>query len=109
MPVLDTSVLIDKIRKGEEIHDNISEISVLEYPPVLRYDRFSGRIYYVRRRDFELALHIQISLRKIGKQKPIPDLIISAICINRDEELITKDEDFLDIATVSSLRVRMIE
>ena len=107
--VLDTSILIDKIRRGEEIHDSISEVSVLEYPPVLKCGKFFGRIYFVQRRDFELALHIQISLRKIGKPKPIPDLIISATCINRDDELITKDEDFLDIASVSDLRVRMVE
>ncbi|RLI76365.1 DNA-binding protein [Archaeoglobales archaeon] len=108
MPVLDTNVLIDKIRRSEKINENITEITVLEYPPILKYSKFYGRIYYLKRTDLNLALKIQTNLRKIGAQKPIPDLLIASICINRDEELITKDEDFLDIAKVSNLKVRII-
>ena len=105
MPVLDTSVLIDKIRKNEEIYENITEISVLEYPPILKYRKFYG---YIKRSDLNLALKIQIKLRKIGNPKPIPDVLIAAICINRNKELITKDKDFLDIAKVSNLKVRIV-
>ncbi len=108
MPVLDTSVLIDKIRRGEVIQENITEITVLEYPPVLKYPKFYGRIYYLKRSDLNLALKIQINLRKIGAQKSIPDILIASICINRKEELITKDKDFLDIAEVSDLKVKVI-
>jgi len=108
MPILDTSVLIDKIRRKEEILENITEITVLEYPPILKYQGFHGKIYYLKRLDMKLALKIQINLRKIGVQKPIPDILIASICINRKEELITKDEDFLDIAKVSSLEVKLV-
>ncbi|WP_290726625.1 PIN domain-containing protein [Archaeoglobus sp.] len=44
----------------------------------------------------------------MGKAKTFADLLIASICINRNEELITKDEDFLDIAKVSDLKVKMI-
>lgn len=108
MSVLDTSVLIDRIRENDEIMDNITEITVLEYPPILKYPKFRGRIHYLRRPDLKLALDIQIKLRKLGNQKPIPDILIASICINRNEELITKDDDFIDIANVSNLKVRLL-
>jgi len=41
-------------------------------------------------------------------QKAVPDLLISSICINGNEELIARDEDFLDIAKVSNLKVKLI-
>jgi len=85
--------------------DNITEVTVLEYPPILRYTKFYGRIYYIRRSDLSLALKIQIDLRRIGAQKSVPDILIASICINRDEELITNDNNFLDIAKVSNLKV----
>jgi len=42
----------------------------------------------------------------VGKPKPFSDLLIAAICINRNEELISTDEDFKDIANVSNLKLR---
>ncbi len=44
----------------------------------------------------------------VGKPKSFADLLIASICINRGEELITKDEDFLDIAKVSNLKVKIV-
>jgi len=35
---------------------------------------------------------------RIGEPKSFADLLVASICVNRDEELITKDTDFLDIA-----------
>jgi len=58
--------------------------------------------------DIKLAINLQIKLRKLGKPKPIADLLIAAICINRNEELITRDKDFLDIAKVSDLKVKLV-
>ncbi|MGY0287527.1 MAG: PIN domain-containing protein [Candidatus Methanodesulfokora washburnensis] len=75
---------------------------------MLKYLKFYGKIYYLRRSDLNLALKIQIDLRKIGSQKSIPDILIASICINRNEELITNDNDFFDIAKVSNLRVKFI-
>ena len=98
MPVLDTSVVIDMVGRDEEIYENVTEITILEFPPVLKYQKFHGKIYYLKRFDLDLALKIQINLRKLGIQKPIPDLLIASICINRNEELLTRDRDFLDIA-----------
>ena len=62
----------------------------------------------MRQIDIELVINLQIKLRKLGKPKLIADLLIAAICINRNEELITKDKDFLDIAKVSDLKVNIV-
>ena len=32
MSVLDTNIIIEKIKKKEEIYENVTEISVLEFP-----------------------------------------------------------------------------
>jgi len=50
----------------------------------------------------DLAIELQVKLRARGKPKPFSDLLIAAICINRDEELVIKDTDFEDIAEVSA-------
>ena len=54
----------------------------------------------------DLAIELQMKLR--AKGKPFSDLLIAAICINRGEELVTKDTDFEDIAEVSALRLKLI-
>jgi len=72
------------------------------------YKKFNGNIIFPTEEDYILAHKLQLELLKIGAQKPIPDLLIASICINRDEELITKDEDFLDISKVSNLKVKII-
>ncbi len=108
MPILDTNILIEKIKNNEEIFENTTEINVLEYPPILKYLKFHGKIYFLKRVDLSLALKLQIELRKRGMQKSVQDVLIASICINRNEELITKDRDFLDIAKISSLKVKII-
>ena len=50
-----------------------------------------------------------MKLRKIGKPKPFSNLPIAAICINRNEKLITKDINFKDIAEVSKLKVKVLK
>lgn len=40
--------------------------------------------------------------------KGFADLLISAIAINNDEQLLTRDEDFLDISKVSGLKVQIL-
>lgn len=109
MSVLDTSIVVEKIKNKIEIYENVTEISILEYPPILDYEKFFGTIYNLKKIDLEVALELQLKLRRIGKPQSVPDLLIAAICINRNEELITKDKDFLNIAKVSNLKVKVIK
>ncbi len=103
MTILDSNIVIRRTKAGDEVFDDITGITQVEYPPILEYDRFCGEIVYPSEQDIDLAGSIQAKLRKIGKPQTAQDLIIAAICINRDELLITTDDDFEDISSVSNL------
>jgi predicted nucleic acid-binding protein len=45
----------------------------------------------IQKKDILLALELQIKLRKTGKPKGLSDLLIAAISINRQEELLSSD------------------
>jgi len=106
LTILDTSILIEKVRRREAIREDITVVSIVEFPQILAYRKFSGRIIYPMPEDYELAYKLQLKLMKAGRPKPFSDLLIAAICINRNEELITNDEDFKDIANTSNLKLR---
>lgn len=106
MTILDTSILIERVRRREEIREDITVVSIVEFPQILAYRKFSGRIIYPMPEDYELAYKLQLKLMKAGRPKPFSDLLIASICINRNEELITNDEDFEDIANISELKLR---
>ena len=108
MVVLDTSVIIERVKRKEEIIENITAVTFVEYPKIVYYRKFYGKVLFPDIQDFILAYNIQNKLVKLGKAKSFADLLIASICINRNEELITKDKDFLDIANVSDLKVRII-
>jgi len=103
LAILDTSIIIEKLKNNEQISDNITE--AIEYPPILSYGKFSGKIFLIQRKDILLALELQIKLRKTGKPKGLSDLLIAAISINRQEELLSSDEDFEDIVKICNLKL----
>jgi predicted nucleic acid-binding protein len=109
LAILDTSIIIDKLKNNEQISDNITEVSVIEYPPILSYTKFSGKIFLIQRKDILLTLELQIKLRKTGKPKGLSDLLIAAISINRQEELLSSDEDFEDIVKVCNLKLKIVK
>jgi len=106
LTILDTSILIERVRRREEIREDITVVSIVEFPQILAYRKFSGRIIYPMPEDYELAYKLQLKLMKARRPKPFSDLLIASICINRNEELITNDEDFEDIANISELKLR---
>lgn len=103
--ILDTNVLIRRVKAEIEISDNITGITQVEYPPILEYQKFYGKVVYPIEADIDLASSIQMKLRKAGTPESAQDIIIAAICINRGETLVTTDEDFKEIAKVSKLRI----
>ncbi|MEM1546636.1 MAG: DNA-binding protein [Candidatus Methanomethylicia archaeon] len=82
MVVLDTNVIIEKLRSSKQINENITEVTVLEYLPIVSYTKFYGRIHFIQREDIILAFELQVKLRRKGKPKGVSDLLIFAICIN---------------------------
>lgn len=108
MAILDTSSLMARVKKGLEIRENVTSIALIEYPPLRGYQKFRGQIYFISVRDQILAASLQERLRELGKPMSAADLLVAAACINRGEELITKDEDFLTVRGVEpSFRVRV--
>ncbi|MFA4639989.1 type II toxin-antitoxin system VapC family toxin [Pyrococcus kukulkanii] len=108
MVILDTNIVIERVKNRQEINENITGVTFVEYPAIVRYKRFYGNILFPTFEDILLTHNIQISLLKIGKPKPFADLVIASICINNGEELVTRDSDFLDIAEVSDLKLKFI-
>jgi len=108
MTAIDTNIVIERVKRDNEIRENITEVTIAEYPPIMDYKKFHGRVLIIERDDVLLSIELQKRLRVAGKPKSFSDLLIASICINRNEELITRDEDFLDIAKVSNLKVKLI-
>ncbi|AEA46516.1 type II toxin-antitoxin system VapC family toxin [Archaeoglobus veneficus] len=108
MVVLDTNVVIERIRNREEVRDNITAVTFVEFPKIVYYKKFHGKILFPNTDDFILAHKIQSELVREGKAKTFADLLIASICINRDEELVTNDRDFIDIGKISNLKLKII-
>ena len=45
--ILDTPSVIVRARRGEKIEENITSITLVEYPPIRNYEGFRGRIYFL--------------------------------------------------------------
>lgn len=105
MSVIDTTLVIERVSEGKAIRENATIITVIEYPMILEYKYFYGKIFYPEEEDLNFAVELQNKLREIGRMKGAADLIIAAICINKDEPLLTNDSDFDDIQSVSGLKL----
>ncbi|MFW6111291.1 MAG: DNA-binding protein [Thermoproteota archaeon] len=90
------------------INENLTVVTLAEFPPLIEYKNFRGNLIYPQRGDLDSTVEIQSNLRSTGKPKPFSDLLIAAICMNRNQELLTKDKDFQDIAQVSNLKVKIV-
>jgi predicted nucleic acid-binding protein len=105
MVILDTSIVIERFKGNEEIKENITVVTLIEFPKISGYKLFEGSVYFPTIDEYSLAFELQKRLYERGKPKAFSDLVIAAISINRAEELITKDNDFKSIAEVSNLNL----
>ena len=85
----------------------VTAVTLAEFPSLLEYSKFEGSVIYPTRSDLDLSVELQLKLKDKGRLKPFSDLLIAAICINRNEELVTKDTNFNEIAKISKLNVRV--
>jgi len=44
LTILDTSILLERVKKREEITEDITVVSIVEFPQILSYRKFSGRV-----------------------------------------------------------------
>ena len=98
MTILDTSIVIDRAKSNELIHEDITVVTLIEYPRIAFYKYFYGRIIFPTHYDYLLAYRLQLELIKLGRPQTFSDLIIASIAINREEELVTRDKDFKQIS-----------
>ena len=113
MTIYDTCVVIDKARKGEYIDGDITAITLVEYPRIVYYRRFRGRVEFPIGEDYILAHKLQLKLLEKGMPQQATDLIIATIAIRLEEELVTMDRDFEDIARAAkelgySFKLRLV-
>ena len=76
MAVIDTNLVIWKVKKNEDIKENITEVTIAEYPPIMDYKKFYEKVLIVERDDILLSIELQRRLRTIGKSKFFSDLLI---------------------------------
>jgi len=108
LTILDTSIVIDRVRENKPINEDITAVIFVEYPRIIYYKYFYGGIIFPIKNDFVLAHRIQLELLKMGKPQAFADLLVAAIAVNRDEELVTRDTDFTHISkAVEKLGYRM--
>ena len=80
MTLLGTRIVIDGVKVREPIREDITA------------RRFSST--FPVREDFMLAHRIQLELPGTRSPRAFADMLIAAIAVNRDEEIITRDRDF---------------
>ena len=97
MVILHTSVVIEGVKHKERIGEDITALTLVEFPKVVSYERFYGNIVYPEEEDFELASKVQLELIKMGEPQDPVDVLIASIAVNLNEDLVTYDEDFLYI------------
>lgn len=83
--ILDTSVVI-KEKEGV-----ITIFSLIEFPPS---SKKNFEIIFPDMEDYAKATDIASELRKRGRLIGAVDILIAAMCLNREAKLITKDQDF---------------
>jgi len=80
LTIYDTSVVIDRARKGERIDGDITAITLVEYPRIIYYKKFEGNVRFPIREDYILAHRLQLKLLEMGRPQQASDLIIAVAC-----------------------------
>jgi len=105
----DTSALISACKRGSKgLRGYTTALNVVEYPPSLALGGL--RVIYPTREDYEVAIRLQIRLRRIGRAVGAIDLLVASVAVRRNLEVVTSDRDFEAIAEVEPrLRLKLIE
>ncbi len=96
---------MERIDEKKDIEEDTTLISLIEYPSLMRYVGFHGKVIEPELSDLKFAHELQKKLEARGRMKPAADLIIAAMCIHLGATLLTLDRDFMVISEVSDLKV----
>ncbi|MEM1561652.1 MAG: DNA-binding protein [Candidatus Bathyarchaeia archaeon] len=79
MTILDTSVTVDRAKSRKPINEDITAVTLVEFPRIVYYKFFSSRVIFPIRHDFIMAHR----LLELGKPQALSDLLVVSIAINR--------------------------
>ncbi len=98
MTILDTSIVIERVRARKSIEEDITVVTLVEYPRIVYYKRFYGGVVFPVEQDYFTAHRLQLQLMRRGRPQAFADLLVASIALARGEKLVTMDRDFLFIA-----------
>jgi len=98
--ILDTSAVIERVRARKPVTEDITAVTLVEYPEIIYYRHFWGGVVFPVYEDYIVAHRLQQALVGLGKSQAFSDLLVAAVAINRDEEA-TRDGDFEVIGEVA--------
>jgi len=105
----DTSILIESVRKNaKRLRGYTTIFNVMEFPKAIRLDEL--KVLYPMRRDYDEALKLSVRLLEGGKPIPSIDILIAAMCNNRNLTLVTKDKHFLSVKLIKEdFKINIVE
>ena len=71
MAVLDTNAVIERVRRKEEITEDITGVTFVEFPRIVKYSKFSGNVLFPILDDYILAHRLQEELLRRGKPRDL--------------------------------------
>jgi len=104
----DTSYLIGAMKAGQELAGLTTIFNMLEFPKALGFKRLT--VVYPTAQDYDEAL--RLSTRLLAKGTPVPavDVLIAAVCLRLRARLLTEDEHFEKLKSVSeTFRFQLID
>ncbi|MBS7653439.1 DNA-binding protein [Candidatus Bathyarchaeota archaeon] len=91
-------MVVERVKGREPIEENITAVTLVEYPRIVYYKHFTGSVIFPIKGDYLLAHRLQLALLKMGRPQAFSDLLTAAVVVGRGEELSTYDEDFKQIS-----------
>ncbi len=98
--VYDTNELIDFLKKSKLNLTGFTTIfNLVEFPKAMEFEELT--VIYPNVEDYEESVNISIALLQKGTPLPAIDILVAAMCINRDLVLCTKD---IHLTAIKSVR-----
>jgi hypothetical protein len=65
--ILDTSAVIERVRARKPIAEDITAVTLVEYPKIIYYRHFSGGMVFPVYEEYIVAHRLQLALVGLGK------------------------------------------
>ena len=97
--VFDTNQLIDASRKDKFDLQGLTTIfNVIEFPNATKFEELT--VLYPTLEDFQESADISLSLFRKGTPLPAVDIMVAAMCIQRNFMLCTRDPHLTNIRSI---------